>query len=262
VGNRQWEWRLLLESCYALLLTGRWDEALARAAEVPESQLAEWPLYRATLVEILIHRGEIAEAQRFLHLDSRSEGSLDVQERAAYAAGRALIYRAEGNPAEALNAAEEAVDAMRVLSTRHEAVRRGFVEAPEAAFALGRMDKVEELLARIDALRPGELAAFVDGHRSRFRARLAAVQGREREVEPGFKAAARIFLEYGLVFWLAVTQLEHGEWLVGQGRAEEAEPLLAEARDTFERLAAKPWLERAAQESPVAAESEAVTAGP
>jgi len=44
-----------------------------------------------------------------------------------------------------------------------------------------------------------------------------------------------------------VTQLEHGEWLAGQGRRDEAEPLLAEARETFERLEAAPWLERAAQ---------------
>jgi hypothetical protein len=34
------------------------------------------------------------------------------------------------------------------------------------------------------------------------------------------------------------------EWLTGQGRAGEAQPLLAEARNTFERLEARPWLER------------------
>jgi hypothetical protein len=43
---------------------------------------------------------------------------------------------------------------------------------------------------------------------------------------------------------MAATQLEHGEWLTGQGRAEEAEPLLVEAREIFEQLEATPWLER------------------
>jgi len=118
------------------------------------------------------------------------------------------------------------------------------------------------LLARIDALRTGEISSFMDDHRSRYRARMAAAHGRDREAATGFKAAARVFREYGLVFWLAVTQLEHGEWLVGKGRAEETEPLIAEARKTFERLSANPWLERAAHVSPVAAESEAVTVGP
>jgi hypothetical protein len=37
---------------------------------------------------------------------------------------------------------------------------------------------------------------------------------------------------------------EHGEWLVETGRAEDAEPLLAEAREIFERVGAAPWLER------------------
>jgi hypothetical protein len=53
-----------------------------------------------------------------------------------------------------------------------------------------------------------------------------------------------VFLEFGFVFYLAATQLEHAEWLIEQGRPGEAEPLLAEARETFERLGAKPWLER------------------
>ena len=45
--------------------------------------------------------------------------------------------------------------------------------------------------------------------------------------------------------WLALTLLEQGEWLVEQGRADEAEPLLGEAHEIFERLGARPWLERA-----------------
>lgn len=51
--------------------------------------------------------------------------------------------------------------------------------------------------------------------------------------------------EHSLIFDLAVTELEHGEWLVRQGRSDETEPLLAEAQETFERLEATPWLERA-----------------
>jgi hypothetical protein len=42
-----------------------------------------------------------------------------------------------------------------------------------------------------------------------------------------------------------VVLVEHGEWLAGRGRDDDAEPLLAEAREIFERLRATPWLERA-----------------
>jgi hypothetical protein len=45
-------------------------------------------------------------------------------------------------------------------------------------------------------------------------------------------------------FELAVVLLEHAEWLAGEGRLEEAEPLAAEARAIFERLRARPYLER------------------
>jgi hypothetical protein len=48
-------------------------------------------------------------------------------------------------------------------------------------------------------------------------------------------------------FWLAVTLLEHGEWLVIQGRPAEAGPLLEEAGASFERLEAAPWSERVAR---------------
>jgi len=45
-------------------------------------------------------------------------------------------------------------------------------------------------------------------------------------------------------FYLAVVQLEHGEWLTARGRPDDAQALLAEARDTLEGLGAQPWLER------------------
>jgi hypothetical protein len=62
-------------------------------------------------------------------------------------------------------------------------------------------------------------------------------------------------------FYLARTELEWSEWLVAQGRSEEAEPLLAEAREIFGRLEAKPWLQRLAHLSPVH-ETEAATTAP
>jgi hypothetical protein len=47
-----------------------------------------------------------------------------------------------------------------------------------------------------------------------------------------------------LPFWLAVTLLEHGEWLTAVGRADEAQSTLDEARTLFQKLKARPWLER------------------
>jgi hypothetical protein len=73
---------------------------------------------------------------------------------------------------------------------------------------------------------------------------MAEAQGDLGATRLGFKASAGLFREIGVPFWLAVTLLEHGEWLVSDGRAEDAAPLLTEARTIFERLDANPWLER------------------
>ena len=82
--------------------------------------------------------------------------------------------------------------------------------------------------------------------RARLKARLAARRDEGDEAETGFRAAAALFRELGMPFWLAVSLLEQAEWLAVEDRAAEAEPLLAEAREIFERLEATPWLERIA----------------
>jgi hypothetical protein len=97
----------------------------------------------------------------------------------------------------------------------------------------------------LDVMHPGVLPPFLRAKTTRFRARLAAVREEVDAVEPRFQDAERIFREFSIPFWLAVTELEHAEWLAGQGRASDAEVLVAEAREIFGRLGAVPWLERA-----------------
>jgi hypothetical protein len=45
-------------------------------------------------------------------------------------------------------------------------------------------------------------------------------------------------------FYVAVVQAERAEHLRAAGRADEAEQLLAEAHEVFERLGAEPYLAR------------------
>ena len=64
-------------------------------------------------------------------------------------------------------------------------------------------------------------------------------------------AATAAFRTLAMPFWTAVVLLEHAELVARDGRQSEAEPLLAEARGTFERLRATPWLERVEASSAV-----------
>jgi ATP/maltotriose-dependent transcriptional regulator MalT len=144
------------------------------------------------------------------------------------------------------------------LGAASQPVRHGYLEALEAALALDDQASVEQLVAEIEAMKPGGQPPFLRAQAARFRARLASSRADHDSVEQGFKTAEQIFREYGIPFWLAVTQLEHAEWLLERGRAEEAESLLAESREIFDRLEATPWLERAAQASPAGREAQAV----
>jgi len=172
------------------------------------------------------------------------ETSADVQERMQYACGKARVRLAQSRPAEALAAAEASMGAREAIGVSSEAIKEAFAVAVEAAFELGDLDKAQELLAVVDALPPGRSPQFLQALAARFRATLAARRGDAEEVERLFKQAAGRFRELSVPFYLAVTALEHGEWLVAEGRADEADPLLAEGREIFERLGAQPWLER------------------
>jgi hypothetical protein len=74
---------------------------------------------------------------------------------------------------------------------------------------------------------------------------LAAAEGRHDEVEAMLEGVASRMREFGYPYWLAVTQTDLAEWLVGQDRREEAEPLLEEAIATLRGLGAAPALARA-----------------
>jgi hypothetical protein len=104
--------------------------------------------------------------------------------------------------------------------------------------------KVDELLAFIERVPPGELTPFLRAVGARFAARRAVLRGDGETAGAGFLAAARIFREIEAPFEIAVVLLEHAEWLTSEGRVEEAELVAAEARDIFERLRATPYLER------------------
>ena len=117
------------------------------------------------------------------------------------------------------------------------------IEAVDAAFALGRDEKVEELIDLVRThYRPGRQRA-IDAHIHRWRAALAAHRNMD-EVAEEFTAALDAFATLRRPFWTAVTQLEFAEWLMRQERDAEAAALLIQSRSGFAHLGATPWVER------------------
>jgi predicted ATPase/class 3 adenylate cyclase len=247
-GDRGWEWRMLAMIAEARLKTGAWDDALASASELPEDARSGsvFTLMLPNLLRIHVHRGNVEETQRLSKLIDQIEPSAEIQEQGIVAIARALGQGADGRHADALAAAEEAFRAFRLTRNIGNAAET-FVDVCEAALALGDHVKLEQLVAEIEALPPSERTQLLEAHLGRFNAQLAAARAENEAADRGFKAALGRFHELGLPFPLAVTLLEQGEWLTSQGRGEEAEPPLTEAREIFERLEARPWLERVAK---------------
>jgi class 3 adenylate cyclase/tetratricopeptide (TPR) repeat protein len=232
VGDRIWESSFLLGPISSLVPLGRWDAAIAREAECDWSGSEE----RALVLPIVIAecaRGQLARARDRLDQQVDLKVSDDPQARSWYLSAEAHVLRAEGRPREALSAAESVIAGG--FGVTFLTMKLSLVEALEAAFVIGDPTGVREQLDRIEALRPGERPPMLEAHAHRFRAKLTGD-------EDGYRAAAALFRERSLEFWLAVTLLEHGEQVQGA----EGERLLAEACEIFERLGATPWLDRAA----------------
>jgi ATP/maltotriose-dependent transcriptional regulator MalT len=220
-------------------------------AELPEDRWREVRQASAPIAlvgtTVHAHRGRPDEGDRLIGIFGDLEASADIQERAAYACGASRLLLMRGEVEEAANRARAAFAAREVLGMSSEPVKESFVIAMDAALERGDLDEAEELLAVVERLPPGRLPQFLRAQVSRFRARVAGVRADSAEAERRFTGAVALLREIGMPFYLAVTLLEHGEWLSSRSRAEEAEPLLAEAREIFEKLEAPPWLARCEQ---------------
>jgi class 3 adenylate cyclase/tetratricopeptide (TPR) repeat protein len=243
MGSRPWEWAVTAERTYPLWMLGRWDEVLATRADFGEEQIHSGGVVLSLLqsgVDVYVHRGELDEARTLLALYGRMETSTDIQDQATYGAATATLRRAEGRLEEALAVGSATIaTAAEVLQPSFQGVKHGVVDALEAALALGDSTKAEELFAFVDGLVPSRRSPFLEVHAQRLRARTA-------DDRAGLEAAARRFRELETPFWTAVTLLELAE-LTG-----DDEPR-AEARGIFERLEARPWLERATARTEVVA---------
>ncbi len=237
VGDRYWEGIFFASSAGALMMLGRWDEALQRAAEANE--LAETEFTRMLLLELTplhLYRGDLERVRDALTQLADMARSESADNAVVHALMDALALATERRHDEALAALKRALALRESVTGNVTALR---FMAFEVIDRFEDEETVRELLDMQRELHAGELPPFVRAQQARCRARLP-----EYEVEAELDEAERLFGEAEMPFHLAVTKLEHAEWLTGQARAADAEPLLADARETLERLRAKPFLER------------------
>jgi tetratricopeptide (TPR) repeat protein len=224
---------------------GDFDEALARleALGIPDDTndagLASTVL---SVVRIRLERGEVTEAQDVLarHAGVMDEG--DIQQRAVEGWRLALEAEVAGRLDEAGALHRRVVELsleMRNLAGVAEALKDVAdlaLRTGDAEHALGAAALVEELPAHART-------RSISSQLHRLRANVAAAAGDEAAAADRFGLGLAAARNLGFAFWLAPVLRDYGAWLAGTGRAEEAAPLLAEARALYERMGAVVWLD-------------------
>jgi hypothetical protein len=240
-GDRASELNLVGQLAGGLFLEGRWDELEELAAELPEeatTRLGDAVAFSvpAFLAEVARHRGDDESARAHLVDWAALKPSADVQVESCRIQANAVVALTERRYDDVLRIAREKLASAETPSFVESNLQLG----SEAAEQLGTLEGLAELLRLAEGAQmpvpPSSIA-----QRARLNARLSALRGDD---EPPFARAVAIHRENGERFWLAATLLEQAEWLLERARPDEAAALLAEARETFERLRAEPWLER------------------
>ncbi|MGN6168723.1 MAG: hypothetical protein ACTHQQ_11210, partial [Solirubrobacteraceae bacterium] len=243
-GNRSQEWGVLAERTYPLYMLGRWDDAVAQVDEFTQEQVDGGSVMLSMLqtgVEISLHRGDLERAREIYAMFESRENSTDLQEFSGITACRAAIRRAEGRLEEALDDCRATIDAGRMTGIAEQAVKQALGDGIEIALALQDLSTAESLLTRIEHMPVGARPPLLHGHVLRLRARL------ERD-PTGMQAAAAVYREAEMPFWLAVALLELGE-ITSDAAA------IDEARGILEELGAVPWITRAATAGETRSES-------
>jgi tetratricopeptide (TPR) repeat protein len=238
-GDRLWEGLLLSPMPLQLFHLGRWDEALEIVAEVEKhpDELARLDAARASVLIAVARGGAVPEQPPTIGDLASDRIEAGTSEALVAAAGA----ESRGDAAAALSIVRGDLDKRTdslLDESRLELVRIGL----ESALELGDLSETDRLLDHARSLLEGNDARYLEAIVRRFDARTAARREEIATAVPRYQAAIQSFRSLDDPFAVAVVRLELAEDL---GDSPEAEGLRAEARETFERLGARPWVQRA-----------------
>ncbi|PQP17935.1 AAA family ATPase [Rhodococcus opacus] len=235
---------------WAYVERGRWEEAreaCTRTTAVGRAAGLDHAVACAATVDaaVLAFQGDAPAAR------ARAEEALALIDPLESRSVAVYVRRALGAAAAADGAYETAYDQLRMVFTadgapvHYHACYPALADLAAAAVRCGRSDEAARIVER-------SASALADNASPRLRALISRARGllaNPEDAEPHFQAAlADPVLEYW-PFERAQTLLDLAEWLRRRRRIAEARGPLTEALETFRRLGARPWIERARVES-------------
>jgi class 3 adenylate cyclase/tetratricopeptide (TPR) repeat protein len=237
-GDRVAEQRCLGHLVFTRWDLGEWDEVERLTAEMTVDDIRTVGERALGTLNVALARGDVLGARAALEATSATRDSEELQTRLFFRQNEAKVLRAEGQLSEALVAAREAAQ-IEGLSALHPLYKVAWIEACEVAFELGDQEQIEELLGEIERLPPSSRTPRLVSQEARFRGRLLALRGDGDAAAEHLAKAVEGFRGLETPYPLAIALFEQAELGV-----DDPAPLLAEAREIFQRLGAKPWLER------------------
>jgi class 3 adenylate cyclase len=236
VGNSYMSEVILVNAGYTWLLLGEWERLEAEVRDwldggraMTGNTSALWMLLKL----VARARGEVLDVPPLL-------ASEDPYERACSDLVEAFEL-VDQEPSAAAELAAQTVRSCFGNRSYLEDFEMLCAPAVELQLAVGAHDTAEELLQLAAELVAGRTRAISRGELPRLRGTLAAARGEDPEAD--LREAEAAHARYGATYLLALTRLELGRWLHGQGRVTEATTVLAQARPTFVDLRAMPAVE-------------------
>jgi class 3 adenylate cyclase/tetratricopeptide (TPR) repeat protein len=236
-GDAVAEQRTLGHLAYSRWALGDWRELeeIVERLVLPDTHVVEERMRFG--VRVALARNDVAAARAELDAAAELGTSGEVQMQLGYFGVAAEVLRAEGRPGEALDAARRAIELYPM--PLHPFYKGAWLEGCEAAFDLGDLEQVDEFLGLFDRMTPSDRTPWLSAQQARFRGRLFALRGDRDGAAELLARAVAAFRELQTPYYVAIALVEQAELGV-----DDPAPLLAEARAIFERLGAKPWLER------------------
>jgi tetratricopeptide (TPR) repeat protein len=223
----------------SLWCAGRLDEAAAAVTEL--SSMTVGPITQtfsfATAALLARARGTAPPAA----FDTAADDQISV---GFVAAGEAVVALDEGRHADAVVAVERWMTHVPniVLAEDSHVMWPAMVEV---ALAAGDLACAARLLAPVASAPSTQVSPALGAQLLRLTGRVGAARGDDPvSVEDHFRRGISALDAFGAVGERAGAQEELGRWLVDQGRPDEAGPLLAAARSTYEEIGALGWLAR------------------
>jgi class 3 adenylate cyclase/tetratricopeptide (TPR) repeat protein len=237
-GDRVSEQRYLGHLVFNRFDLGEWHEVEQLVGELTVDDIRTVGERMIGVMNLALARGDVAGARTAFDAGSRDLDSDERQTRYFLRLLEAQLLRAEGQPAAALAAVRDALS-IEGVSALHPLYKVAWIEACEAAFDLGDQEQIEELLGDAERLPPSEQTPRLVAQNTRFRGRLLALRGDRDGASELLPRAVEGLRALEMPYHVAISLVEQAE--LGM---DDPAPLLAEAREIFERLRATPWLER------------------